>query len=70
MLPAVPLAQLIKFCFIYADACTPEGYEHTQFPATHLLPIIPTPGGHDDIQHLMTLSLHHWCTSSRALHAV
>ena len=48
----------------------PEGYERTQFPTTHLLPIVPMPKGRDDIQHSMTLSLCHWCTSSRASQAV
>ena len=48
----------------------PEGYECTRFPTTHLLPIVPAPGGRDDVQHLMTLSLHHQCTSSWALHAL
>ena len=48
----------------------PEGYEHTWFPATHLPPIVLMPGGRDDVQHLMMLSLHHWCASSWALHAV
>ena len=46
----------------------PRGYKHTHFPATHLPPIVPTPRGCDDVQHSMTLSLHHRCMSSRALH--
>ena len=47
-----------------------RGYEHTRFPATDLPPIVAVLGGRDDIQRLMTLSLHHWCTSSRALRAI
>ena len=48
----------------------PRGYEPTQFPTTHLLPIVPVPRDHDDVQHLMMLSLHHQCMSSQASHAV
>ena len=44
----------------------PRGYEHTWFPTIHLPPIVPVPGGRDDIQHSMTLSLHNQCTSSQA----
>ena len=48
----------------------PEVYECAQLPATHFPPIVPMLEGHDDVQRLMMLCLHHQCMSSWALHAV
>ena len=48
----------------------PGVYECTKLPTTHFPPIVPMLKDHDDVQHLMILSLRHWCMSSQALHTI
>ena len=48
----------------------PGVYECAQLPTTHFPPIVPVLEGRDDVQHSMTLSLCHQCTSSWASHTV
>ena len=64
------LAWVINFFVLLGGPHMPGAYECTEFPTTHFPPIVPTFEDRDDVQCLMTLSLCHWYTSSRALCAV